>query len=337
MTKKGPRAAFAAGAVVGSIAALLATSAVDALAEPVRVIKAGRLENAIVASVDGEPITLRDLQRYEAGRAKLLPPEQRRTREKTLEALVSEAMFEKEFEREGIAAADADVDSYIERILQQSGSTRDDVGQALSKIGLGWEDYFERMRREVQRLALINRVIRSRVNVTPQEVERYWETSDEFKTPDQVAISHIFIPYNHDLTPVERELVKRRAEEAHEEARSRGFSAAAKKYSSGPTAEDGGALGTFRRGSMALLFEREVAKLGKGDISEPFEADGAYHLIAVTDVLPPGRVPLDEVEAGIREKLYNDRLEERFTRWTRTDLRKRYHVTVHYDRVASLM
>jgi hypothetical protein len=48
-------------------------------------------------------------------------------------------------------------------------------------------------------------------------------------------------------------------------------------------------------------------------------------------------VPFEDVEDSIREKLYTQMLEERFARWTREDLRKRYHVTDHYAQVASLM
>ena len=49
-----------------------------------------------------------------------------------------------------------------------NGSSRADVERALSEIGLRWSDYFERMRFEVEKLALINREIRTRVHVTDE-------------------------------------------------------------------------------------------------------------------------------------------------------------------------
>ncbi len=49
-----------------------------------------------------------------------------------------------------------------------------------------------------------------------------------------------------------------------------------------------------------------------------------------------GRVPLEEVEEEIREKLYVEHLNERFTRWVEEDLRERHHVTVHLRRFAAM-
>ncbi len=305
-------------------------------AQPVRDIGAARLENAIVASVDGRPVTLRDLRAFEQGRGRLLPPEQRRSGQTILEALVSEIMYDAEFRRNGIEAQDSDVDQYIERLLAQNGSTTDDVRKALASAGLNWDEYYERMRREVQRLALVNRVIRSRVSVTPEEVKRYWKESPDYATPDSVEIAHIFMPYNHDAAPAEMGFVEARVAQAYEKAQSN-FGKAARHYSAGPTADDDGKLGQFKRGTMSLLFEREIVKLKEGEVSEPFQAEGAYHILKLVKLLPPGRVPLAEVEDQIRERLYGELLDERFTRWTNEDLRKRYHVTMHYERVTSLL
>lgn len=305
-------------------------------AGPLRELGAAHLENAIVASVAGKPITLRDLVAYENGRAKLLPADQRSDRNALLESLITEMMFDSEYIRNGIRAEDSDVTDYISRLLAQTGSSEDQVRAALTRLNLPWSEYFERMRREVQRLALVNRVIRSRVNVSPEEVKRAWKTDSSYATPDQVAIAHIFMPYNRDASAAEMELVRRRVQEAYEEAK-QNFAKAAKRYSEGPTAGDGGELGKFRRGSMSLLFEREVGKLDEGEVSPVFEADGAFHILKLEKRFPPSRVPLEEVEAEIREKLYNEQLEERFLRWTKEDLRKRYHVTMHYDRIAALL
>jgi parvulin-like peptidyl-prolyl isomerase len=324
-------------AAVAVAAATLLSTAATAAAQPIRDLGGARLINAIVASVDGKPITLRDLRLYESGKAKLLPPENRNSPQAMLEALVTTMMFDAEFARLGIQASDEDVNQYIDRILQQNGGTREQVTSALEKIGLKWSDYFDRMRGEVQRLALVNREIRSRVNVTPEEVKRYWKESDEYLTPEQIEVADIYMPFSHDLSPAERELVERRVHEAYEKARKDGFGKAAKLYSSGPTADDGGILGTFKRGTMALPFERVVAKLDEGDVSKPFQVDNAYHILKLVRVVPRSRRPYEEVEGEIREKLYSDHLEERFTRWTQDDLRKRYHVTLHYDHVAAFL
>ena len=143
-----------------------------------------RLINAVVASIDGKAITLREFEAYENGRGRLLPPEQRQTRDAMLHGMVEEALLTMEFQRQQISADDEDTQYYIDRVLQMNHSSRAEVEKALSEIGLHWSDYFERMRFEVEKLALINRDIRSRIHVTDEEVERYWvESADHDRPP----------------------------------------------------------------------------------------------------------------------------------------------------------
>ena len=325
-----------AGGVVALAVALAGAAPTLVAAQPVRDIGDARLENAIVASVDGRPVTLRELRAFESGRGRLLSPGQRRSMSTVLDALVSEIMYNAEFARIGIYAQDSDVHQYIERLLAQNRSTRDQVRKALAEAGFSWEDYFERMRHEVQRLALVNRVVRSRVSVSPEEVKRRWKESPDYATVDSVEIAHIYLPYDQGATSVEMGLVEARVKEAHAAAKEN-FGKAARQYSAGPTADNDGKLGRFKRGTMLLLFEREVVKLEEGEVSDPFQAEGAYHMLKLLEILPAGRIPLEEVREQIREELYGELLEERFRRWTNEDLRKRYHVTLHFDRVASLL
>ena len=283
----------------------------------------------MIASVDGKPITLLDLDHFADGRGRLLPPEERRSRRDLLEALIRSRMFAEEFEKNGIHAEDEDVEAYIDSRLVQTGSSRADIEAALARMGLKWEDYFERMREEVQRLALINREIRAKVTVSPEEVRRAWKTSAEYETKDRVEIGDIYLPLPDD--PAEAQALREQAREVYELARRGGFGEAARKYSKGPTASAGGHLGVFDIGALSEVFAREVAKLDEGEVSEPFEVDGAIHLLKVFKRFPPGRVPLEEVREEIYEKLYDELLQQRYERWMREDLRRRHHVTVQID------
>ncbi|RMD81931.1 MAG: hypothetical protein D6815_10495 [Candidatus Dadabacteria bacterium] len=298
-------------------------------ARPAAAGRGPRLVDAVAAAVDGEPITLWDLERFAQGRGRLLPPEERRDRKALLEALVRARMFAKEFDRYGIKAEDRDVEAYIDSRLAQAGSSREEVEAVLERMGLAWEDYFERMREEVQRLALINREIRAKVTVSPEEVRRYWQQSDEYRTAERVELAHIYIPLPAD--DAGRAAARAQAQAAYELARQGRFSEAARKYSKGPTAASGGNLGMFEVAALSAPFAKRIEGLREGQVTEPFEADGALHLLKVVKRLPPGRVPLEEVREEIREKLYDRLLQERYERWIREDLRRRHHVTMQVE------
>jgi len=328
--------ALVAGAAVALVTSAGTVSPAAAQDDEAGFLANERLINAIVAAVDAFPITLLDLQEFERTRALLLPPEDRKNKRAILEAMCRNHMFQAEFQQKGIVASDDDVEVYIDNVLQQSGSSRDELVIALEEVGLSWQDYFDRMRDEVQRLALINREIRTRVNVTPEEIERYWEERDDFDLPARVAISDIFIPVPGAASPMEYQASRRTAEEAYELAKKDGFAKAAAAYSRGPTAAEGGRLGEFATGSMAPEFEEALAPLSEGQFSKPFMAGGAYHIIRLDERLQGGRVPLEKVENEIRDRLYAEQLDARFQRWVQEDLVERHHVVIQLDEIEQL-
>jgi peptidyl-prolyl cis-trans isomerase SurA len=287
------------------------------------------LIDAVVASVDGSPITLIDLDKYERGAGQLLSQEEKASRSAMLDAMIRNKMFQAEFDKKGIKASDSDVNIYIDNIVEESHSSREQIKKSLAQMGVSWDDYFERMRQELQRMALINREIRSRVNVTPEEVERAWREDPRYGTPEKLEIGDIYIPVSGSSQEAQ-DAARAKANEAYQAAR-KNFSKAAKKFSAGPNAADGGILGTFSRGEMAAKFAKAIEGLDPGDVSTPFEADGAFHIVTVVRVVKPGRLPFDQVRKDIEDQLYSQSLETRFRRWVDEDLRKRHTVTVQLD------
>jgi len=284
----------------------------------------------LVAVVDGNPITLRELRDYQRT-AVFLPPEMRSDFQAMLQSMIERQLLLAEFEKNGIKVSDEMVERYIEGILQQNGQTRAQVEKAVADAGLKWSDYFERMREEVQRLSLINMLIRARVNVTPEEVERAWKSDPAFMQSEKLELAEIFLPLPAD--PEAAAAVRLQAVEVEREAR-RNFADAARKYSKGPGAAEGGQLGEFERGTMAAHFEKATAGLGKGDISQPIEGAGGLHIVKVSAIHSKGRQPLEEVSKQIHDKLYEKRLEERYRKWVTEDLRAEHRVEILLDDLA---
>jgi len=325
--------------------AFLAAAAVSLLAAPMRVAVAEpprtdlQLVNAIVASIDGKAITLREFKAYQNGRGRLLPADQRRTDTEFLDGMIEERLLESEFARQQITADDEDTQYYIDRVLQMNRSSRADVERALAEIGLTWSDYFERMRFEVEKLALINREIRTRVHVTDEEVERHWRESGAATEGGGMEVSHIYLA----LPPLGRgagaDEVRARAEEAYRMVATDGFARAAKTYSQGPTAAEGGKLGKFEHGTMAPVFEEHLAGLKEGEYTKPFEEGDGIHILRLDRVIQAGKQKelTDERREELRDKLYDDMLDERLQRWVREDLHKKHHVSTRLSQIGNLL
>jgi parvulin-like peptidyl-prolyl isomerase len=81
------------------------------------------------------------------------------------------------------------------------------------------------------------------------------------------------------------------------------FEEAARRYSSGPSREQGGRLGFItRRGSMIESFSRAAFSLGPGQISRPVTTRFGVHLIRV-DEIKPGKKQLADVSEQVEDSL----------------------------------
>lgn len=107
------------------------------------------------------------------------------------------------------------------------------------------------------------------------------------QSPEEIAASHILISYagaERSDTARTKEEARALAREVLEQTRaaSADFAALARQYSDGPTAEEGGDLGTFGKGAMDPAFEEAAFALGVGEISDLVETPFGYHIIKRT-------------------------------------------------------
>src|SRR6266705_2177519 len=268
---------------------------VAALVLPVLLAGAARAEitNRIVATIDGEPITAHELRRYAKEHAAQGTPDAQ-----VLDALITDRLLEKEIKAQGITARVDEIDRYVEEIQQRNGMDRERFGAALAAQGLSLESYRARVKSELEKAALVNREIRQHVNVSPEEIRRYYDAHlGDYATVERVKVRDVFLA------------IEDPADE-------------------GPVARKRGELGTFSRGEMEHDLESAAFALEPGRVSEPVRAGGGFHLLRVDERVGAGHKPLDEVQDQIRDTLYNQALEERFREWLSRDLRERHHVEV---------
>jgi peptidyl-prolyl cis-trans isomerase SurA len=303
--------------VRGAVIALVAVGVVGVRAETV---------NRIVATIDGEPITSFEVDKYRAQ----LGDQQQVSEEQLLQAILTDRLLEKEAASKGIEARSDDVDAYIAQVKERGGLDDAAFKSALERQGLTLESYRDRVKKELVKTQLISREIRGRVSVSNEDVERYYEEHrEQYRTGGGVTVRDIFlaIPPGADGAEVER--IRARAKELRAKAGSRrAFAKLADEYSELPGAKEGGLLGSFKQGDMADALDRVVFALEPGEVSEPVETPEGFHILRVDEVVGEDYRPVEDVEDEIREKLYGEALERRYQDWITRDLRERHHVEV---------
>jgi peptidyl-prolyl cis-trans isomerase SurA len=289
----------------------------------------GEIVNRILATIDGGPVTLYELRQFVEGdvRARQLAGDSAATQ---LDALITERIIKLEISAQGIVVGDEDVDRYIETIRTRNALSEEQLRQALQAQGVTWEDYRKQVRDELQKAQLINREIRGKVNVTPEEVERYYQAHlEEYATPEEATVSHIVLRLSPDAPEDEAAAVMGRAEQIHVQLEGgANFEELAKQYSEDSAAKSGGKLGKLKKGEMLDEFEEVVMTLDEGEISRPFRTSVGVHIVRVEARHGASHQPLESLADEIKQRLYNAALEERYGRWLSEDLRKRHHVEI---------
>ena len=202
--------------------------------------------------------------------------------------------------------------------------------QALAAQGLTIEVYRARVKAEIEKAQLVNREIRSRVNISPEELKRYYDAHlTDYETDERVRVREILFAVDSGADAADVDRARAKAEEVRKMATDGAeFTKLMKQFSDAPGADKGGDLGTFARGQMDHALEEAAFGLKKGEISEPVRTSTGFHLLRVEERISSGHKPLDDVKDDIREHLYNDALEERFQNWISHDLRERHRIEV---------
>ncbi|MBS0012866.1 MAG: SurA N-terminal domain-containing protein [Desulfobacterales bacterium] len=143
------------------------------------------------------------------------------------------------------------------------------------------------------------------VEISKSEIRDYYQAhQDEFGTPETVTARHILLQVPENAEKDKDSEIRNRAAQIMEKARNgEDFAALAEKHSDGPTAKDGGYLGSFKRDDMVEAFAEAAFSLKPGEISEPVRTRFGWHVIKVEQRQEAEVEPLEKVREKIRTRL----------------------------------
>ena len=293
-------------------------------------VAAARAEvvNKILATVDGEPVTAYQLKRFTQDSIRGRQLGASLDSKSLLDTYITDRLIQKEVSDKGIVVREEDVDRYIGTVMERNKIDEEKLTAALEAQGMTLQAYRAQIREEIERDQLINREIRGKVNVTPEEVQRYYqEHLSEYSTPEKFELAHIFFRLEENAPSDKVAAVTAKADDVYRRIKKGAdFAAMAKEYSEDSSGQSGGELGWFKQGEMLDSIEKAAAHLKVGEVSEPVRTKVGLHIVKVEGREGAAHQKLDELNDQIKQQLYNAALEDRFQKWLTEDLRKRHHV-----------
>jgi parvulin-like peptidyl-prolyl isomerase len=290
----------------------------------------------LIVVIDGEPYTLSNLGTYAktkmnrefpSGDLKKVNDSDR----DVLEQFITEKLLEAEAREAGIKITDTEVNQYIDEIKKRNRLSDDDLKTVLSREGQTFESYKATVRSELERSELLNRQVRAKVNITNDDVERYYKlNASKFRSEERVRLRHILLALPKTATPEEVQAATEKATDLYQRiVAGADFAELAREFSEGAGQADGGEIGWVNRGTLiAGLEEVAFEKLSVGQVSAPFRTGMGVHIVKLEARDRGAVAPLATVAPKIKEELHAKALEERFQKWLKGDLRRKHRVDV---------
>lgn len=196
----------------------------------------------------------------------------------------------------------------------------EDLERAATAQGVQFEEYKQNLKEQIVTQMVISREVGSHLQLTSEEEKQFYAAHQkDLEAPEQVRLSEILVApqAGKDATGKETEpddaalaAAEQKAKAALERIRKgEKFEDVAKLDSSGPTAQQGGDLGLFRRGTLAKPLEDTTFAMKPGEVSEVIRTRQGFVVLKVTEHSQGGVPPLNEIKPQLQEAIYMQKLQ----------------------------
>jgi peptidyl-prolyl cis-trans isomerase SurA len=281
------------------------------------------LVDKVAAVVNRDIIALSEVQQRAAPELARLGPERdgrKRTEQRNqilklaLDQLIAEKLVEAEVRELGLTSSAAEVDAAMADVQQQNGITDPaQFEQLLAREGYTLKTYKEFLSKQIARGKLMQMKVSAKIKVAEEDLKAAYAQYAKNEGEDvEVHARHILVTVDPKATPEQVEEARKKAQAIAEEARRPGmnFEALARARSEGPSREDGGDLGFFRRGVMVPAFEKAAFSMKVGDVSDPIRTNFGWHVLKVEERRAVGVTAYEEMRPKLEMQLRQQKTEK---------------------------
>ena len=206
-----------------------------------------------------------------------------------LHGLLSQKILAQQAIIDSIDVKDDDVDNEVDRrmrSMEQRAGGQDKLEAFLGRSVIQYKDEIRPDIREGMVADKMKDHITEKLNVTPQDVEKFYNTIPKDSLPTfnkEVEVGEIV--FSPKLSAEEKAFYKQKAEDLRNRVKAgEDFGTLARLYSQDPgSAPDGGDLGFGDRSNYVKEYSAWAFKLKAGEISPVFESDFGFHFLQVIE------------------------------------------------------
>jgi peptidyl-prolyl cis-trans isomerase SurA len=189
--------------------------------------------------------------------------------------------------------------------------TMEDLEKAAQAQGVSFEDFKQTQRNSIIKQMVVRDEVGRKLQLSQADAQRYYDAHrEEFDQPESVRLSEILIPTAEGDDAAKTAAAQKKADAIYAQLKGGAdFAATAKSSSSGPTAQQGGDLGSFGRGKLAKELETTTFALNAGQYTEPIRTKQGFVILKVTEHPRAGTASFQEVESQVEESAYMEKMQ----------------------------
>jgi len=298
----------------------------------------GEIIDRIVAVVNDEIITLSELERF---RESFYPRTPKKndwlskewhlldSRRQALDALIEEKLIDQEADRQNINVTQKELKETLESLRRQQGLSRSQLEQILKAQDLTYETYSAEVEKGLRRTRLINRIVKSKIEIREKNLRTYYQTHmDEYMADESIRISHLLLPLSPDSTKDKEEATFSRAKDILTRVQQgEDFATLAHECSMNTPGAVEGDLGYFKRGELIPSIEKRAFSPKVGEVAGPIRTPEGIVLIKVTEKRVGSPIPFAKIKKRVEEDYYRSEIDRRYRQWLNR-LRRRSFIEV---------
>ena len=222
-----------------------------------------------------------------------------------LSFLIDEELMRQLANAASIRVTNEDVERAIENIRLQNNLTEADFWTAVKSQGLSETQYRRDLKKQLVRFKVINERVRSRVNITEEEVRRKYEERARSKGSElRFHVRHVVVAVEEDASTTTVADARARAEGLYEDLTADNFAERADELG-------GGDLGWVSQGDLATTLESAILQTPTGGVSQPVRGESGFHIFFVEERMVGSDFPsFDEM----KQELYQEMLDQAMVR-----------------------
>jgi peptidyl-prolyl cis-trans isomerase SurA len=290
----------------------------------------------VVASVDGDPITMREVKDFASQHGEPIDTDDfanSETAKTAVKALIGEKLLEQEVKKYDEKIDEDQVDKYINQLRLDRHMPDTQFREQLQASGMSYDELRQRARLDLEKAMMIEQEVRAKIDVPDANVKAYYDShkADFTITKERLKLAQVMIALPKNPTAAQVAAAQKKATAVRARvAKGDDFGDLARIYSDDDSKSNGGELGWFAPADVNDDILAAVKPLKPGEVSAPVRTSHGIHVVKLEEHEVPGLVPLSEVKAQIRSQLVDDQAATQLKKWVESDLVKQHYVETMY-------